>query len=248
MASSQALLANRRAAATALTADLRRVFGPRLRALVAYGVRGETDGDAWLHTLALVEGMTFDDLAACAPATAGWKRLRVAIPLLISLDEFRRTLDVFPLEYDHILTDHVVIEGEDPFEGIRVAESDLRRACEVQAKSHLIHLREGFLEGSREPRAIAALIASSAPAFRSLLIDIARLDRKGGHAAGEIDRSDEAIANAAQQTIGLPADVVRDVLSAERATSTAVDPTALLARYIDAAAQVWRYVDRWRSA
>jgi hypothetical protein len=178
--------------------------------------------------------------------TAAWKQRGLAIPLLISLDEFRRTLDVFPLEYDHILTDHVVIEGENPFDGIRVPESDLRRACEVQAKSHLIHLREGFLEGSREPRAIAALIASSAPAFRSLLAAIARLDRQGGQAAADIGRSDDAIAEAAQQTVGLPADVVREVLAAERTMSPAVDPTALLARYIEAAERLWRYVDRWR--
>jgi hypothetical protein len=245
MASSRTLPADRRGAAAVLAADLRRIFGARLRAIVAYGLHGAHDVDP-LHTLAVVEGMTFADLAACAPVTSGWKQQGLAIPLLISLDEFRRTLDVFPLEYDHILTDHVVIEGENPFDGMHVPEGELRRACEVQAKSHLIHLREGFLEGSREPRAIAGLIASSAGAFRSLLVDIARLDRQGGHAAGEIGRSDDAIAEAARQTIGLPADVVREVLAAERTMATAVDPTALLARYIEAAEHVWRYVDRWR--
>lgn len=245
MASSRTLPANRRDAAAALTSDLRRIFGARLRAIVAYGLHDAQDTGP-LHTLALVDGLTFADLAACAPATPSWKQQALAIPLLISLDEFRRTLDVFPLEYDHILTDHVMIEGDNPFDGIHVPESDVRRACEVQAKSHLIHLREGFLEGSREPRAIAGLIASSAGAFRSLLVDIARLDRQGGHAAGEIGRNDDAIAEAARQTIGLPADVVREVLAAERTMATAVDPTALLARYIEAAEHVWRYVDRWR--
>jgi hypothetical protein len=245
MASSRALPANRRAAAAALTTDLRRIFGARLRALVAYGLHDAQDAGP-LHTLALVNGMTFADLAACAPATAGWKQQGLAVPLLISPDEFRRTLDVFPLEYDHILTDHVVLEGENPFDGLHVRETDLRRACEIQAKSHLIHLREGFLEGSREPGAIAGLIASSAAAFRSLLVDIARLDRQGGPAAGEIGPTDDAIAEAARQTIGLPADVVREVLAAPRTMATAVDPTALLARYIEAAEHVWRYVDRWR--
>ena len=57
---------------------------------------------------------------------------------------------------------------------------------------------------------------------------------------------DDAIAEAARQTIGLPADVVREVLAAERTMAPAVDPTALLARYIEAAEHVWRYVDRWR--
>jgi hypothetical protein len=134
----------------------------------------------------------------------------------------------------------VLIEGADPFAGIRIRETDLRRACELQAKSHLIHLREGFLEGSREPRAMANLIASSAPAFRTLLANLARLEGQ------PFPSSDQAIATVAAHTIGVPASVIRDVLSYGQAGSATVDPTALLARYIPVAEQIWRYVDGWQ--
>lgn len=230
-----------RAAFLALAADLRRIFGVGLHALVAYGLEHRSP-DEPVHTLALVQRVTFEDLAACAPSVESWQQAGLAVPLLISREEFERTLDVFPLEYDAILADHIVIDGTDPFAGIRVASADLRRACEEQAKSHLIHLREAFLEGSREPRAIGNLIAASAPVFRTLLVNIARLDAEGRGG------SYETIAATAERQIGIPAALVADVLAYSRSASPAVDPTALYARYLAAAERVWNYVDGWRRA
>jgi hypothetical protein len=234
-----ALPPDHREALSGIAADLRRIFGVDLRALVAYRLDRVSSGEP-LHTLALVERVTFEHLAACAPVCDAWRRAGLAVPLLISREEFARTLDVFPLEYHEIITDHITIEGSDPFDGIRVSESDLRRACERQAKSHLIHLREAFLEGSREPRAISQLIAASAPAFRSTLLNIAVLD---GAAPA---KTDEGVAAAAEATIGTSAAVVRQVLGHERQASAATDPTALLAQYIAATERVWDYVDSWR--
>jgi hypothetical protein len=42
--------------------------------------------------------------------------------------------------------------------------------------------------------------------------------------------------------------LTRDVLaSSAGGQSTIVDPSHLLASYIDAAQKIWEYVDRWRS-
>jgi hypothetical protein len=171
MASPSVPSAGHRAALMALAADLRRIFGVGLHALVAYGLARRLP-DEPVHALALVQRVTFEDLAACAPVVEAWRSAGLAVPLLISRQEFEHTLDVFPLEYDAILRDHTVIEGADPFAGLKVGEPDLRRACEEQAKSHLIHLREAFLEGSRDPQAVANLIAASAPVFRTVLLNI----------------------------------------------------------------------------
>src|SRR5947209_9568481 len=53
--------------------------------------------------------------------------------------------------------------------------SDLR-ACEVQARGHLLHLREGYLETRGRNDALAVLIVRSAPAFAALVSNLARLD------------------------------------------------------------------------
>lgn len=249
-----ALSTAQRRAVEHLTGDLRRVFGNRLRSVVAYGLDSD-DGEGPLHTLALVEGIVFEDLAACVPLATAWRRLGLAVPLVLGRDEFYRTLDVFALEYGAIIASHVVVHGVDPFSDTDVAEADLRRACERQAKSHLIHLREGFLESGGQATAVARLIARSVPAFRALLVNIARLD--DAQVRLEPDTSDDErvrpkpdatseLAGFAERRLGISGTLVDDVLGSA-AAGTIVDPTALLSRYISAAERIWRYVDGWNA-
>jgi hypothetical protein len=228
-----------RDALSILARDLRHVFGTRLHSVVAYGLHRKSHDDDLLHTLALVDRVTFDDLAACAPEADKWERRGLAVPLLISRDEFVRTLDVFPVEYDAIIRDHAIVDGHSAFDGIRVNDLDLRRGIELQAKSHLIHLREGFLESGRDSGRVARLIAASAPAFRRLLANIARLN-------GRMPDSDEGIADAAADQVGLDRAMVREVFASAVSATPAVDPSALLSRYVAGAEQVWQYVDGWR--
>jgi hypothetical protein len=207
-----------------VAADLQRVFGARLQSLVAYGPEDHPDG---VHTLALVDRLAFQDLTACAPRTSDWQRAGAAVPLLLSREEFRRTLDVFPLEYGGIIASHRLITGENMLGGIRVAEADLRRGCELQAKSHLIHLREGYVESGGDPARVARLIAASAPSLAALLENLLQLDR-------------EAAARA-----GFTPELVREVASAD-ATHIS-DPSPLLARYLSAVERLWQEVDRWKA-
>jgi hypothetical protein len=205
-----------------LTRDLRRIFDRRLASLIAYG-EGDADG---VHTLALVDQLTFGDLAKCVPLTSGWHRLGLATPLMLTADEFRRSLDVFPLEYGDIIAHHVVLSGSDPFTPLVVAEADLRRGCERQVKSHLIHLREGFLETGGNPADVAELLAASAAPLRKLLAHL------------------ESLEPGAAARAGLGSDLIREIAAA--ADATIADPSALLARYLTAVERLWQYVDAWR--
>ena len=95
--------------------------------------------------------------------------------LLMGGQEFERSLDAFPLEFGAILADYLVVHGPDPFEGLRVDSHDLRRACEVQARSHLLHLRQGYVEAAGRSDALAELIGHSAPSMAALLRNLGRL-------------------------------------------------------------------------
>jgi hypothetical protein len=235
---SPSLTPQERQALGGLAADLGRTFGPRLLAVAAYGLHVPAPAPRLVHSIALVERLTFHDLAECAPLASGWRRASLAVPLILEREEFLRTLDVFPLEYGDIVAHHVLVAGSDLFAGARVAPDDVRRACEMAAKSHLIHLREGFLEAGGDPQTIGRLISASAPPFRALLANIARL----------ADDHDADVAATAERQIGIPASVVREVLAAGAGnTSTIAEPTSLLSRYIDAAERVWEFVDTWRA-
>lgn len=234
---SVALTTDERGALDGLAAELRRVFGARLHSVVAYGLHTPAAAGRLRHTLALVDRLAFEDLAACAPLATGWQRRSLAVPLILEREEFLRTLDVFPLEYGDIIAHHVLVAGADPFVGASVSPADVRRACELSAKSHLIHLREGFIETGGDAQAIGRLIAASAPAFSALLRNIARLANDDGE-----------VAETAERQIGIPASVVREVISAGAGTrSTIAEPTALMSHYIAASERVWEYVDTWRA-
>jgi hypothetical protein len=126
---------------------------------------------------------------------------------------------------------------------VKIDPEDIRRACEVQAKSHLIHLREAFLETHAETTRIARLITASAAPLRALLTHIARLPDARDLSAAEshskasattASLSDESLATMAERRMGVPAAVIRDVLaSSANGHSSVTDPSHLLAGYID---------------
>ena len=145
----------------ALERDLRVIFTDRLQSLVSY--RPANDAAApLLPTLATLRHLTVDDLRACASQVDRWHDAGLATPLLLTSGEFARALDAFPLEFGAMLAAYRVVFGPDPFAGLSVQPADLRRACEVEARGFLLHLREGFIESEGEPTAVSRLVAASA--------------------------------------------------------------------------------------
>src|SRR4051794_26399909 len=153
-----------------LDRDLRTIFAGRMQSLVVYG--GADPHDAAVSTLAVVDRITAADLRYCAERVALWRSRGLATPLLLEAEEFGRSLDAFPFEFGAILADHELVSGANPFTGLVVDPADLRRACEVQARSHLLHLREGFVETEGRNDRLADLIAQSAAPLAALLKNI----------------------------------------------------------------------------
>jgi hypothetical protein len=208
-------------AVTAIDRDLREMFGDRLRSVVAYAVADRAPGTLQ-PMLVIVEALTPADLRDCAARVAQWQDAGLATPLILETSEFPRSLDVFPFEFGAILADHVIVSGEDPFGGLQVDPADLRRACEVQARSHLLHLREGYIETRGRSDALAALIARSSAPLSALLKSVTRL--KG-----------------AQFTDGVLAHVAG--LSGKELSSDAA--RRLFPEYLSAVEHLTNEIDRW---
>jgi hypothetical protein len=226
--------------APALVSDLQRIFGERLHAVVAYGPQVEGQSGARMTSLALVGTLTASDLEACAAAAARWSRAGINTPLLLPDDEFRGSLDAFPVEYGEIIRTHVVLFGESPFNGVVIAPQDLRRACETQVKSHLVHLRQGYVETRGEPSAVGELVRAAAPSFAVLLRNVARLT--------DVNTSDRLEATrAGARVAGIGDDVVAELLALEHPASGAMsDYARFFVRYLAAVEQLARAVDTWQ--
>lgn len=204
-------------AAQGLAHDLAELFGSRLQALVAYGAQS-----AELHTLAIVDRLGPADLDACAAKASAWHASGIATPLVLAAQEFEDSLDAFPLEFGAIIAEHTVLAGASPFAGLSVDTADLRRACEVQARSHLLHLREGYIEAHGDDAAIATLIVKSARPFAALLRSVDRLDRRPVHPA--------------------EAEIIR---VAGAGTVAAPDARRLFPQYLAAVEAIVRHIDGW---
>jgi hypothetical protein len=218
--------------------DLRRIFSGRLRSLVVYG--DQVDG-APLHCFALVTSLDTADLDACARTVQAWHRQGLATPLILPEQEFRRSLDAFPLEYGEMIRTHVEVYGPDPFAGASIQPDDLRRACETQVKSHLLHLREEYIESGGRLQDVAELVQTSAPAFAALLRNVARLHGVTGH-----DRLMVTLEGA--RLASLPIATVDAVLALEQPAGLATtDPARLFPEYLSAVEQLAIFVDTWRA-
>ena len=242
-----------------LERELRDVFGGRLQSLVIYGqravhqARGASSAGthaqaahghdaAPTRTLAIVDAITPDDVRACASRIGSWHDAGLATPLLIAAHEFERSLDAFPLEFGAILADHAVVAGANPFASLAVDPADVRRACEVQARSHLLHLREGYLETRGRADALAVLIVQSAAAFAALITSIARLDGHATDDAGSAARHVERLLEMPGSAIG----EVTTLVGVHDITSAAAE--RLAGPYLEAVNRLVKYVDGWSAA
>jgi hypothetical protein len=151
-----------------LAGQLKAIFGERLRMVAAFGEHG--------GACVVVESLTIDDLDRCAAHTAKAKTSGVETPLFFITSELRRALDAFPLEFSEIIATRRVVAGIDMFADIQVPKQDLRRACEVQARGHVVHLREGYIESGGDVKAVAALVSAAIAPFRALVSNVARLE------------------------------------------------------------------------
>ena len=217
--------------------DLQRIFGDRLEALVTYGWRSTGP----VPTLALVRSLSIDDLNACAARTGAWRRAGAATPLMLTRTDFTRSLDAFPVEYGEIIRHHTVVFGSDPFQGLSISRDDLRRACEVQVKSHLLHLREDYLESGGHYGDIDALVRESAPGFEALLRHLAGLDGQPGDSPGDLVHH--------AQRLRLDPRTVGDLIDLARGTGPSpVDAVKLFPAYLETMERLADFVDRWRAA
>ena len=214
--------------------DLQLIFSGRLESFVAYGPATPA------ASLALVETLTAEDLTACAARAHAWHHAGAATPLLLTRGELSGSLDAFPIEYGEMLDAHLVLFGIDPFADLAIDAGDLRRACEVQVKSHLLHLRENYIDCGARPSAVRALVANSAHAFRTLLRRLARLDHR------TVSTHTELGAFAASRC-GLDARVVGDVLALAGSADAAVDAMRLFPDYVATMERLARFVDGWNA-
>jgi predicted nucleotidyltransferase len=229
-----------------LVMQLRAAYGDRLSSVVLYGsaaggdhIPNRSDYNV-VVLLASLDGKGFDAVAASAVARA-WREAGNPPPLTMTLEEWRGSADIFPMEYADILERHRVLYGPPPFEGISVAPADLRRELEQQVMGKLLRLRQGALLAGTDAKRQTELVAASLSTMMVLFRAVLRLH-------GERPPADRvATATRVGALAGFdPAPFVRAVRHVhDEQRLTSAEAGQVLGGYLTGIEQLSRYLDRY---
>jgi hypothetical protein len=226
-----------------LVSQMQLAFGAELRAVVLYGSAARESGAptaAGQNVLIVVDRITMDTLTKEAAIGAAWSEAGHPPLLTMTLDEWRGSADIFPIEYADLLEAHKVLHGTLPLDGVRVERSDLRLHLEHEAMGKLLRLRRGILAARGESKRQIALLAESVGAFVVLFRALLRV-------TGETPPHDaESLTTAAAKRAGFDAEPFQRALRHARGTQTigAGEASALLGSYLAGATQLAHHIDR----
>lgn len=159
-----------------LVTQLRSAYGERLNSVVLFGsaAAGEhIPKRSDYNVLLLLNEIDASTLASASAVARAWSDAGNPPPMTMTVDEWRGSADVFPMEYADILDRHRVLYGTPPFDGMSVSMNDLRLQLENQAMGKLLQLRQGALlagtDGKRQAELIAASLSTMMVLFRAVL-------------------------------------------------------------------------------
>ena len=179
-----------------LVTQLKAAFGDGLRSVVLYG--SAATGEQAAHdqnVLVLVDSLEVERLDAVSAVVRAWSDAGNPPPFTLTMAEWRRSADVFPMEYADILERHRVVHGEPPFDGLRIDPGDLRWQLELEAMGKLLHLRQGVLAAGGDGRRQVELLDVSKSAILVLFRATLRLNgRTPSRDALEVAREAAAVA------------------------------------------------------
>lgn len=229
-----------------LVRRLREAHGNDLYGVALYGsaARGGAEHipkQSDYNVLVLVAALSMDALERESPIARDWRADGNPPPLTLTLSEWRRCADIYPMEYADILQHHRVLHGSLPLDGISVDRNQLRLQLESEAMGKLLRLRHSILLAGNSRAQQRTLLESSMSAMLTLFRAYARL---GG---GTPPRDSEELCRSVGALAGFDATpfvrVWRHLKSAEKLKDDEVAPT--LAAYLQSVEAFVSHVDQY---
>ena len=225
-----------------LVTQLRSAYGDRLAAVVLYGsaAAGEHTKRSDYNILLLLSEISTANLAAASAVARAWHDAGNPPPMTMTVDEWRHSADVFPMEYSDIMERHKVLFGAAPFDLVQVSMPDLRTQLEQQVMGKLLQLRQGRLLAGTDAKRQAELIAASLSTMMVLFRAVVRLH-------GERPADDNiTLAERVAALAGFPATpFVRAVRHVRGEQPLGADTSVTLGAYIEGMQRLDAYLDTY---
>jgi hypothetical protein len=227
-----------------LVSQLQKVYGPKLRAVVLYGsaAAGEhIPKRSDYNVLVIVDELTMEHMRTEAAVARAWAEDGNPPPLTLTLSEWQRSADIFPMEYADILEHHRVLHGTAPFDGMSVDRTHLRLQLEYEAMGKLLKLRQGVLATGGDSKQQIELLAASLSTIMVIFRAVQRLH--GAVPPTDYERLSRDVATRAGFDAEPFVRVVQHVRGTQKIGSS--DALAVLTGYLDGMYRLVSYLDRY---
>jgi predicted nucleotidyltransferase len=227
-----------------LVRQLQLAYGNGLRSVVLFGsaVAGEHHKKSDYNVLVIVDSLPLERLRAVSAVSKAWSEEGNPAPMTFTVNEWKSSADIFPMEYADILERHRILYGDAPFEGIKVAPSDLRLQVEQQTMGKLLQLRQATMGAGGDSKLQLEVLEKSLSTLMVIFRGIARLH-------GEVPSQDyEALARSLATRAGFSPDpfarVVRHVRGVEKIARD--DAAKILESYLASMERLVAYLNEFR--
>lgn len=224
-----------------LVRQLQHVHGDALHAVVLYGSTAsgeEVAGHSDFNVMLLAESLPLAHMRALGQTMRGWQEAGNPPVLELTLDEWRASADIFPMEYADILERHRVLFGELPLDGITVNRADLRLQLEQEAMGKLLRLRRGVMVAGTDAGRQRDLLRQSVSTLLVIFRAVLRL-------AGEVPPKDgQQVIDAVGQRCGFDGTPYQRAAALRRGATVAdAELERVLEGYLAGMTALVRYLD-----
>src|SRR4030095_14277293 len=151
--------------------DLRATHGDNLASVVLYGSVAAGDQielRSDYNLLIALNRITPEDLRQAQAPMREWQRLGHPLPVYFTVEELSDAADVFPIEFHQMANARTVLYGRDPFEFVKLSDTNLRHQTEYELRSKLIQLRRLYIPASASIQKLSDLMSDSLSSFAAL--------------------------------------------------------------------------------
>lgn len=154
-----------------LVEELRATHGDNLVSVVLYGSAAAGDHvelRSDYNLLISLHSITPKDLRVAQAPMRKWQRLGHPLPVYFTVEELTGAADVFPIEFYQMENARIILHGQDPFEFVKLSDTNLRNQTEYELRTKLIELRRLYIPASVAVEKLCNLMSDSLASFAAL--------------------------------------------------------------------------------
>lgn len=166
----------------ALAVTLQRVAADAFRCFLVYGsaVRGGFREDkSDVNLMLVLARATLAELDLVREPLALARMQHRIETMVVTADEIQRAADVFPLFYEEVKEEHVVLAGADPFAKLEISPAHRRLRIEQELRNVQIRLRRSYVDAGGDERLVRI---QTARALRQIRHPLRAFLQLAGHA------------------------------------------------------------------